>query len=355
VRDVGATVDRWHAAGEEIALATLVRVSRAAPRLPGARLAVTRTGHIVGSVSGGCVESDVATRAMGVLEDGRCAFASYGIPDESGLTDGPSCGATIDVLIEPFAATTAWRALRDAIEDGRAAALALAFAPPSLAGRQLVVSADAIVGTIDRKVDAEAVDVARRLLETGGAHVTEVAGASVFFEAFLPPEHLVVVGATHVAMPLCRMARELGRRVTVVDPRRAFATEERFPDVDRLVREWPEDALPSLGLDERSSVVVLTHDPKFDLPALEIALRSGARYVGALGSRRTHERRRSHLRAAGLTEADVDRIHAPVGLDLGAESPAEIALAILAEMTAVRRGRDGRSLRERRGSIHDDR
>jgi xanthine dehydrogenase accessory factor len=176
----------------------------------------------------------------------------------------------------------------------------------------------------------------------------------VFVEAFPRPPRLFIVGATHTAIPLCRMAKELGFHVSVVDARRVFATEERFPEADELVHAWPDEAFDEVSLDAADHVVTLTHDPKFDLPALERALRSQAAYVGALGSRATHERRKEQLRQRGVDEAALARIRTPVGLDIGSRTPEEIALSILAEMVAARRGRDGRPLVERRASIHGD-
>jgi xanthine dehydrogenase accessory factor len=358
MKEILTEVDRWQRDAERVALATVVRVRGSAPRPPGARLWVTRSGKIAGSVSGGCVESDVVGRAREVIDSGRPVMATYGIADDVGLQVGLSCGGSIDVLIQPFAEEGPWRTIREALAGRRPAALAVGLTPERLVGRMLAVLGDGSVGSIDAQVDGAAAVHARALLAQGGTRLVSVPlaaeEATVFVEAFPPEPRLVVIGATHTAIALSRMARQLGFRVTVIDARSAFATPERFPDVDELVHGWPDEALERAELDGHTFVVILTHDPKFDIPALTRALRSDVRYVGIIGSRGTHERRRERLLAAGFASADLDRIRAPIGLDIGARTPEEVALAILAEVLAVRSGRDGRPLRERQASIHGE-
>ncbi len=343
-----AALDRWQGEGETVAVATLVRVCGSAVQLPGARLGLTRSGRMVGSVSGGCVENDVFEHALRVLDTGQPVIVRYGAADQLGLAVGLSCGGSIEVLIEPFAAAEAWGALRCAVREGRPAGLATALAPQSLLGRKRVVfDGGTCAGSIDADIDDQVTLALRRLLQEGGTRILSVPRradtASVFLEAFTAPPQLLIVGGTHTAIPLCRMAKVLGFRVTVIDARRAYLTAQRFPDADELLEAWPDEALAAACSDS-TSVVILTHDPKFDLPALAAALRSGARYIGILGSKRTHERRRLELRQQGFTETDLARIRAPIGLDLGGRTPEEIALAILAEMLAVRYRRDGRPL-----------
>jgi len=350
-------LDRWLQENEETALATLVRVRGSAPRLPGARLCMTRSGRMAGSVSGGCVENDVFERAMQVLDSGQPAVASYGISDELGFEVGLSCGGSIDVLIEPFSTDETWEALRQAVEGQRPAAFAIGLAPAALLGRKLaVLGDDDVVGSIDPDLDEQVSVEGRQLLLEGATRVLTLPWrgeeASIFIEAFSPPPRLIIVGATHTAIPLCRMAKELGFRVNVIDARSMFATRERFPEADELVRAWPDKALDEATLDAHSYIVTLTHDPKFDLPTLSRALRSQARYIGAMGSRGTHEQRKAQLRQQGFTDVDLARIRAPIGLDIGARTPEEIAMAILAEVVAVRYGRDGRPLSERSAAIH---
>ena len=345
--DILAALERWERDGETIAVATLVRACGSVPRLPGARLVMTRTGKMAGSVSGGCVEPDVFAHALEVLESGQPIVVGYGPADPDGIEVGLSCGGSIEVLIEPWSATDPWRVLRLALQHERSAVLALGVTPPALAGRKLVVfDDDRVVGGIDAPLDEQIVREARRLRASGGTRLLEVpwsgAMASVFLEAFVVPSRLLIIGATHTAMPLCRLAKILGFHVTVVDARDAYLNRERFPDADELIEAWPAPALAA-ACTASTSVVILTHDPKFDLPALTAALRLGVRYVGILGSRRTHERRRAALREEGFTEAELARIHAPIGLDIGARTPEEVALAILAEILAVRSGKSARS------------
>jgi len=336
-------LDRWQRDGEELALATLVRVRRSAPRLPGARLLMTRSGKMAGSVSGGCVEADVFEHATRVLDSGEPMIASYGISDEQGFDIGLSCGGEIDVLIEPLAVGEVWAAVRKAVDTQRPAALALGIGPDALAARALAIEEDATVGSIDPELDERVVSEARAAMREGVARVIALpwqdGEAEVFIDVFSPAPRLYIVGATQVAIPLASLAREVGFRITVVDARSMFATEERFPGAE-VLSAWPDAALAKHGLDEQTYVVVLTHDPKFDLPVLEVALRSSARYIGAMGSRKTHARRVEQLRKQGFSDKDLARIRAPIGLDLGGQQPEELALAILAEMVAARHGRE---------------
>jgi xanthine dehydrogenase accessory factor len=296
-----------------------------------------------------------------VLDGGEPVLASYSIADDLAFQVGLSCGGSIDVLIEPFRSSETWRAARQAVERERPAVLGIGLAPASLLGRKLVVLEDgSTVGSIDPVLDRQVGTEAQNLLLPGGTRIVTVpwqgGEASVFLEGFAPPPRLFIVGATHVAISLCRMAKDLGFRVSVIDPRGVFATAERFPDTDELLDEWPDRVLAERRLDAHCYVVILTHDPKFDLPALALALRSAAGYIGIIGSRGTQERRRARLRAEhGFTDAELDRIRAPIGLDIGASTPQEVALAILAEMVAVRHRRDGHSvqtLKDRRAPIH---
>ena len=359
MRESLADLDRWTREGEEIALATLVRVRGSAPRTPGARLFVTRSGRMSGSVSAGCVENDVFARALQVLQDELPVVAGYGIADELSFQVGLSCGGSLDVLIEPFREDAAWRAVRAAVEAERPAALGVGLAPPELVSRRLAVPAEgAPVGSIDPGLDERLCAEARRLIPRGESREVCLpwgdGEARVFLQAFPPPQRLFIVGATHTAIALCRMARGLGFRVHVVDPRGVFATPERFPEAHELLRAWPGEVLQKARLDAWSYVVTLSHDPKFDIPTLAQALRSDACYIGALGSRATQEKRRKQLLEEGFEEAELARIRGPIGLDLGGRAPEEIALAILAEMVAVRHGREGAALRSGQAPIHAD-
>jgi xanthine dehydrogenase accessory factor len=294
---------------------------------------------------------------MQVLDENRSVVQRYGIDDEVSVAVGLSCGGEIDVLIEPFEPDAAWQSAAQAIGDRRPVALCVALSPDDLRGRHIAVhDGGRVAGGIDPLVDPRLIDAAREMLLDGGQRIVEFPFANdpvrVFIDAVPPEPRLFIVGATHTATSLCRLAVQLGFHVSVIDPRTPFATRERFPDAHALLLEWPDVVLDAAGLDARCHVLTLTHDLKFDVPTLARALRSDVRYIGALGSRKTHERRLVHLREQGFGEADLARIHTPIGLDIGARTPEEIALAILAEIVAVRRGRDAQPLSAKLGRIH---
>lgn len=338
MKEILADLDRWVEAGEPVAMATLIAVRGSAPRQPGARLILTADGKMAGSVSGGCVENDVFERALGVLETGEPAMASYGIADELAFEVGLSCGGAIDVIVERFEPDETWKLARAAAQAGTPVALVHAFEPASLLGKSIAVTQDRAVGTIAPDDDADIAGRARALLAQGSSAVIEAGGGvRAFAEVFAPLPHLVIVGATHAAIALTRMAKEVGFKVTVADARSLFATPERFPEADRVIRAWPDEALAQVRLDTYSYVVILSHDPKFDLPTLAIALKTDARYIGAMGSKTTHAERKETLRSMGFTDSDLARIHAPIGLPIGAATPEEIALSVLAEVVQARR------------------
>ncbi len=355
MNDVQEQIDHWVAQGEEIAFATVVGVRGSAPRPVGARFALTRSGSMVGSVSGGCVESDVYERALTVLDRGAPALVSYGPAKPDGFEVGLSCDGYIDVLIERFAPNEANRSLQAATNAGRPAAMATCLSPEALLGAHLVVLGGAAggdegagVGSVAPSVDAQIAIEARLLLDKRATGVIEIVEQGetyrVFIETFAPPQRLYVVGATHIAVSLCKMAKEVGFQVYVIDPRTAFADRERFAAAHAVLHQWPVDVLDGAGLDADAYVLTLTHDTKFDLPTLARALQSDVRYIGALGSRKTHAGRLETLREQGFHDEALARIKTPVGLDLGGRSPEEIALAILAEMVATRYQRSGGSL-----------
>ena len=298
--------------------------------------------RLSGAISAGCVESDLIEWAHSVLADGAAKLVTYDVADADAMRIGLTCGGRIDVLIENVGEyLDEWTTVFEAVANDRAVALAVALSPDEMRGRRIFL-VDEAFGTIDPAVDGQVVDAMRRQAIAGGSANIEIAGGRepvrAFVEAIAPPPRLIVVGATQIALPLCRMARELDFHVTVIDPRDVYASAERLSDANIVVREWPDRALQSIELGSDTYVVTLTHDEKFDLPTLRHVLRSKARYVGALGSRRTHETRLAALREDGFSEEELARIHSPVGLDLGGRAPAEIALSILAEVTAVRFG-----------------
>lgn len=351
MRDLFATLDRWRGEGQEVALATLVQVFGTAPRLPGARMLIAADGRMAGSVSGGCVENDVAVRAARVLASGAPTLVRYGIADDSDLAVGLTC-AEIEVLIEPWRAGAAWDAVRTALAAGAPVVLAVAIAPADQAGWSVALAAD---GSFSGEAPATVATAARGMLGTRAVSVlaldADPRAARVFLEAFPRPERLIVNGGTHVAVVLARMAKQVGMHVTVIDARSAYLSRERFPDADELVHAAPARALAAIDL-AGAAVVSLTHDLKLDVPALAAALAGGAAYVGAMGSLRTHEKRCRELIGAGVDAGAIARIRTPIGLDIGSRTPEEMAVAILAEILAVRSGRDARPLREH-GIVHD--
>jgi xanthine dehydrogenase accessory factor len=342
VRDILNEILDWQQADEQIALATVVRASGSSPRPVGAKLAVTASGKMAGSVSGGCVEGAVFETAMQVLESGKPELVHYGISDELAWDVGPSCGGQIDVFIEPLRHETVLEAQQ---EDEALALVTLLGGDTS--GAHLVVDDSGVrEGSLgDPQLDAQAVVAAQELLsaakhETRDLPASDGQPTEVYIESYVPRRRLVVVGAVHIAIPLVTFAKELGYHTTVIDPRGLFATGERFPHADELIEEWPDEALSRLRLGPQTDIVLLAHDPKFEDPAMEVALHSRAGYIGAMGSKHTSVERAERLKAAGFSDEAIGRIHGPVGLNIGARTPAEIAVSILAEIIAVRAGKD---------------
>lgn len=317
----------WIDAGKGAALATVIRTWGSAPRPTGSQLAISSEAELAGSVSGGCVEGAVAAEALEALEDGAPRVLTFGVSDEEAFAVGLACGGEISVLVEPVGVGRGpdEALLRD-LAAARAARRAAVYAVnPKTWERRLLGAAEA--GPL-----AEAAAAARRTDRSGFDEAGEW-----FLGVHNPPLKLAVVGAVHIAQPLMTMARLSGYDPVLIDPREAFGSAARFPG-ERIEHDWPDEALARLGLDERTAVVTLTHDPKLDDPAIRAALRAPVFYLGCLGSKKTHAKRVARLSEAGFSEAEIGRIHAPVGLDIGAKSPAEIAVSILAEMTAALRG-----------------
>ena len=342
MRDVLAEIERWRAGGEDVAIATVVRTWGSAPRSAGARMAMTASGKIAGSVSGGCVEGSVFDEGTRILSSGRPKLLTFGVEDERAWTVGLACGGTIEVFVERLR-DAVFEALRAAIAAGRAVAEVTAVrGPEEILGNKFVLEADGAVALPSgARVDDAARRAAGEALQKGSSGLVPGAGAGVeyFVDVLLPRPRLIVVGGAHVAIALVAFARTLGFETVVVDPRGAFGSAERFPHAGRLVSEWPDKALREIGLTSSTAVAVLSHDPKLDDPALSVALPSPAFYVGALGSRKTQEQRRQRLMEAGLSADELGRLRAPIGLDLGGRSPEEIALSVMAEIVAARNGR----------------
>ena len=342
----------------------VVRTFGSAPRPEGAVLLYAADGRIAGSVSGGCVEGAAAEEIEKARADGRARVIRYGISDEQAWDVGLACGGTIDVLVEPAVPAVAVQAAREAQGAGGHGAAVVtplpADSPPAEFGQhtpgvgappeaELVVHDDGrLEGSLgDDELDAQLVTAAQDALRSGRSRTVELGGRSLFVEAFPVRPRLVVVGAVEVARSLVRLAAELGFETVVIDGRASFATPERFPTVDQLIVGWPDEVADEIGLGPNDAVAVLTHDVKFDEPAIIEALHRGCRYVGAVGSRKTQADRRQRLLDAGVTADEVARLRGPVGLDLGGRNPAETALAILAEVVAERYGGSGRPMRER--------
>jgi len=336
MRELFPDVERWRAAGEAVAVATVVQTWGSAPRQPGAKMAVSASGQIAGSVSGGCVEGAVVEAAKQALATGRPGLLSFGVSDENAWSVGLACGGNIQVFVEPLA-DEHYEPVRDAAAGRRALAMATVVSgAEELIGRKLWLRDD---GTTGGSLPEPAAVLVRDALASGASRRAAIAGSEVFLDVLMPPPRLVVVGGVHIAIPLVALARTLGFETIVVDPREAFASAARFPHADRIVSKWPDRALEEIRPDPSTAVAVLAHDPKLDDPALMIALRSPAYYVGALGSSRTQEKRQARLREAGLSEDALARLYAPIGLDLGGRSPEEIALAVMAQIVAARNPR----------------
>ncbi|WP_329348860.1 XdhC family protein [Streptomyces sp. NBC_01261] len=368
--DIAEELHRWVEQGRDFAVATVVAVGGSAPRQPGAALAVDTDGTAIGSVSGGCVEGAVYELCQQALADGETVLERFGYSDEDAFAVGLTCGGVIDILVTPVRAGDPARpvitaALSTATRGGAAALARIVSGPTHLRGRALVVHPDGSYDggfgahpELDRTIAAEAgayLDAGR----TGTVEIGEQgsrcgAPLTVLVESSVPPPRMIVFGAIDFASALVRIGKFLGHHVTVCDARPVFATRTRFPDADEIVVEWPHTYLARTDVDARTVLCVLTHDAKFDVPLLQLALRLPVAYVGAMGSRRTHLDRNDRLREVGVTEMELARLRSPIGLDLGARTPEETALSIAAEIVANRRGGSGISLTGAHTPIHHD-
>ncbi|WP_217244904.1 XdhC family protein [Streptomyces sp. AC602_WCS936] len=368
--DIAEELNRWVEQGRDFAVATVVAVDGSAPRLPGAALAVDADGTAVGSVSGGCVEGAVYELCRQSLQDGRTVLERFGYSDEDAFAVGLTCGGAVDILVVPVRADDPVRpvlaAALSAAARSEAAALArIVSGPAELTGRALVVRPDGsheggfgAHPELDRTVAAEAgayLDAGRTgTLEIGERGSRCGAPLTLLVESSVPAPRMIVFGAIDFASALVRAGKFLGHHVTVCDARPVFATRARFPDADEIVAEWPHEYLARTPVDARTVLCVLTHDAKFDVPLLKLALRLPVAYVGAMGSRRTHLDREARLREVGVSDLELARLRSPIGLDLGARTPEETALSIAAEIVAARRGGTGASLTGAHTAIHHD-
>ncbi|MPZ86655.1 MAG: XshC-Cox1 family protein [Nitriliruptorales bacterium] len=371
MRDILSDLRRWHTEGTPVGLATVVGVQQSAPRQPGASMALAADGTVMGSVSGGCVEGAVVEVAQQVLADGAPQLSRYGFSDDEAFAVGLTCGGQIDIFVERVdpAVLPGLPAIADAVAAGRPVAVATVLTVPDAPGpahgvrpgAKLIVWPDSVDGTLGNEgIDAAVTDDARGFLEQGitgqrryGARgERRLEDLTVFVEALAPRPRMLVFGAIDFASAVARVGVLLGYHVTVCDARAVFATPLRFPQAHEVVVEWPHRYLARTRVDSRTVICVLTHDPKFDVPLLEVALRTDATYIGAMGSRRTHEDRLDRLRERGLTDEELVRLHSPIGLDLGARTPEETAVSVAAEIIAERWGGSGRPLSETEGQIH---
>jgi xanthine dehydrogenase accessory factor len=377
VRDILDPLTKWWDAGGTVGLATVVRTFRSAPREPGAAMAVAPDGEVTGSVSGGCVEGAVYEAAQEVVQAGQARLETYGVSDDEAFSVGLTCGGILHVFVEPVSQRSfpELGEVAAAIRAGVPVAVATVIEGPGLIGARRVIwpvdgdggadgrpghrGASGTLGAGDR-LDAAVDDDARGMLMQGltgtrhyGAHgERRLDDLAVFVHSFAPPPRMLVFGAIDFAAAVARAGKFLGYHVTVCDARPIFATRSRFPDADEVVVEWPHRYLARTPVDQRTVIAVLTHDPKFDVPLLEVALRTPAGYIGAMGSRRTHDDRLERLRKAGLTEAELSRLRSPIGLDLGARTPEETAISVAAELIQLRWGGSGKPLTATSGRIH---
>jgi xanthine dehydrogenase accessory factor len=347
MKDVLAELRRFQAQGDRVAIATVVASRRTAPRPIGSKLLVSERGELAGSVSGGCVEGDVSEHARAVLDGQAAHLASYGIEDELAFSVGLSCGGEIDVWVQELHRALLDRVAR-LVDEGERGVVFTVVAGEGAGATCLVTEAGEEVGDGAEHVR----DLVDGLLRGARNRLLDEGDRKVFAEVHGPPPRLVVVGAVDTGEALCAAAKAIGWRTIVVDARAAFATPERMPSADEIVVSWPSEALAEIGPDHQTAVVVLSHDEKFDIPALTSALQTEAFYIGAIGGRRTQERRRRRLEEEGVDAAALARISGPCGLDVGADTPAQTAVSILAEVLAVRAGRSGGRLQEAKGRIH---
>ncbi|MFI8828637.1 XdhC family protein [Streptomyces sp. NPDC053431] len=363
--DIAEELHRWVEQGREFAVATVVAVGGSAPRPPGAALAVDGDGTAIGSVSGGCVEGAVYELCRQALEDGRTVLESFGYSDEDAFAVGLTCGGVIDILVTPVRGGVCPAALAAAVSGEAAALVRVVSGPEDLLGQALLVRPDgSYEGGLGGhpELDRTAAGEARAMLDAGRTGTVEIGEEgsrcgrplTLLVESSVPPPRMIVFGAVDFAAALVRVGKFLGYHVTVCDARPVFTTKVRFPDADEIVVAWPHRYLESTEVDGRTVLCVLTHDAKFDVPLIQAALKLPVAYIGAMGSRRTHEDRNRRLREAGVTELELARLRSPIGLDLGARTPEETALSIGAEIVAHRRGGSGVSLTGAHTPIHHD-
>jgi xanthine dehydrogenase accessory factor len=333
MRDILSDLIRWQEDNVTVALATVVQTWGSSPRRAGAKMALASDGRIVGSVSGGCVENAVHEAGMESIKTNRPQLLHFGVADETAWEVGLACGGSIDVFVKPLDRIL-FKELRSVIEnEQQAVMITVVRGPDEILGREVLIHEDGhALGTLGA-LDQTALKLANETLSAGTSRrVTLNEDVEIFIEAILPSPTLIIVGGVHIAISLTSLAKTLGYRTIVIDPRQAWGNKERFPNTDRLIQAWPDDAFGQIKVTRCTAITMLTHDPKLDDPALKIALNSPAFYVGALGSKSTHTERRERLLNEGISESQLFRLRAPIGLNIGAQTPEEIALSIMAEV-----------------------
>lgn len=338
MKEVIADINRWLEESQPVALATVVQTWGSAPRKVGAKMALTPDGRIAGSVSGGCVEGAVVEEGTAVLTTNYPRLLHFGVADETAWDVGLACGGTIEVFVERLDTAVAHFIHTLIQNDDAGAAITVIRGPEGVLGRKLAVSrAGERLGTLgDAALDAQAIAAEAKAVHPQRVQLTDE--VEVFIDTVRPAPTLIMVGGVHIAIALTSYAKTLGYRTVVIDPRRAFGSDARFPHVDQLIQAWPDKAFAEVKVTPETAVALLTHDPKIDDPALKIILRERPFYIGALGSQKTHAKRVERLRGYGFGDDEIGRIHGPIGLNIGAQTPEEIALAIMAEIVQARSG-----------------
>ncbi|MBM3181644.1 MAG: XdhC family protein [Chloroflexi bacterium] len=339
MRDILSDVDSWQRQGVAIALATVIQTWGSSPRNIGSKMALTLDGRITGSVSGGCVENAVVEAGVESIKTKRPQLLHFGVADESAWEVGLACGGSIDIFVNPLD-TEYFQSLHPTwANESQAVNVTVIHGSDEILGREMLIFENGDVkGSIGNEWYDAVLKTGKETLAQGiSRRVMFNDTVEIFLEVILPPPTLIIVGGVHIAIPLTSLAKTLGYRTILVDPRQAWGNTERFPHVDKLIQAWPEEAFGQIKINRSTAIIMLTHDPKLDDPALKIALLSSAFYVGALGGKTTHAKRSKRLLNDGMSESQLSCLHAPIGLDIGAQSPEEIALAIMAEVVTAHR------------------
>ena len=363
MREIIDQITPWYESGSAFAVATVTRTWSSAPRPVGAAMAVSLAGEVIGSVSGGCVEGAIHEAALEVLQTGQPMSVTYGVSDENAFAVGLTCGGTIELFIQIIDKKNfpEFHQIASAIKEHRGIAIATLISGAAHIGARMIFDAGQSYGSLGSGgLDFSVSEDGRGFLDLGHTRTLMLGPdgermqdeVAIFIESYAPAPHMIVFGAIDFASAVVRVGKFLGYHVTVCDARALFTTKKRFPDADEVIVDWPHRYLAKVDVDERTVICVLTHDPKFDVPVLEIALRSKARYIGAMGSRRTHENRLKRLREIGMSESELSRLRSPIGLDIGPRTPEETAISIAAEIIADLTGGTGEPLSHGTNPIH---